>query len=145
MQLMSPLTALKIILIYVQGCEKRKPKHIITDWMKNKLENLSFINLDRYQFVELPSSHEIQTTLSLDRCQLSSFNEKHFSHLILRQTCMTLTLELETLFLEVLNISQMYPNTSKVRFVKGLANYIKQRHMFQHVKHICPNNLPLPQ
>ena len=27
---------------------KRKPKHIITDWMKNKLKNLSFIILDRY-------------------------------------------------------------------------------------------------
>ena len=44
----SPLTALKIILIYVWGREKRKPKHIITDWMKNKLKNLSFIILDGY-------------------------------------------------------------------------------------------------
>ena len=42
----SPLTALKIILIYVWGREKRKPKNIITDWMKNKLKNLSFINLN---------------------------------------------------------------------------------------------------
>ena len=125
MQLVSPLTVLKIILIYVQGCEKRKRKHIIMDWMKNKLENLRFINFDRYLFVELPSSHGIQTALSLDRCQLSSFNEPDFSHLILGQTCMALTL-----FLEALNTSQIYPNTSKVRFVKGLANYIKQRHMF---------------
>ena len=38
---------------------------------------------------------------------------------------MVLTLELETLFLEVLNTSYIYPNTSKVRFVKGLANYKK--------------------
>ena len=34
-------------------------------------------------------------------------------------------LDLETKFLEVLIISLIYPNTSKVRFVKGLANYIK--------------------
>ena len=38
---------------------------------------------------------------------------------------MALTLELETLFLEVLNTSYIYPITSKVRFVKKLANYIK--------------------
>ena len=74
-QFVSTLTATKIILIYVQVCEKRKPKHIIMDWMKNRLENLSFINLDRYLSVELLSSHRIQIALSLDRCQLSSFNE----------------------------------------------------------------------
>ena len=33
--------------------------------------------------------------------------------------------KLELLFFEVLNTSQIYPITSKVRFVKGLANYIK--------------------
>ena len=41
------LTTLKIILIYVLGCEKRKPKYILMDWMKNSSEKLSFINLDR--------------------------------------------------------------------------------------------------
>ena len=66
--------------------------------MKKKLENFSFINLDRYLSVELPA-------LSLDRCKLSSFNEQHFLQLILGQTCMTLTFELEILFLEVLNTS----------------------------------------
>ena len=30
------------------GCEKRKPKNAITDWMKNRPEILSLINLDRY-------------------------------------------------------------------------------------------------
>ena len=35
-QLVNTLTALKIILLYVQGCEKRKPKHINTDWSQNK-------------------------------------------------------------------------------------------------------------
>ena len=42
-----PLMALKIILIYVYSCEKRKPKHILMDWMKNSSEKLSFIDLDR--------------------------------------------------------------------------------------------------
>ena len=35
---------------------------------------------------------------------------------------MVLTLDLETLFLEALNTSYIYPITSKVRFVKGLTN-----------------------
>ena len=38
---------------------------------------------------------------------------------------MALILELKTLFLEALNTSLIYPNTSKVRFVNGLSNYIK--------------------
>ena len=37
---------------------------------------------------------------------------------------MALTLNLETLFLEVLNTSWIYLITSKVRFVKGLVNSI---------------------
>ena len=45
--LVSTVTALKIILIYVQGCEKRKPKHVYMDWMKIRTENLIFVNLDR--------------------------------------------------------------------------------------------------
>ena len=48
MQLVSPLTALKIILLYVLGCEKRKPKYTITDWSQNSPEKLNFINLDIY-------------------------------------------------------------------------------------------------
>ena len=42
------MTALKTILIYVQGCEKRKLKHLYMDWMKIKIEKLIFLNLDRY-------------------------------------------------------------------------------------------------
>ena len=38
------------------------------DWMKNSPEKLSFINLDKYLFVELLSNHGIQIALSLDRC-----------------------------------------------------------------------------
>ena len=75
--------------------------------------------------------------------QLSRFNDKHFSDLNLGQTYMASTLDLETKFLEVLNTSQIYPITSKVHFVKGLANS-----MLTYVPdmiHICPNNLPLWQ
>ena len=46
-QLVSPSMALKIILIYVYGCEKRKPKYTFMDWMKNSPEKLNFINLDK--------------------------------------------------------------------------------------------------
>ena len=56
---------------------------------------------------------------------------------------MALTLGLETLFLEVLNTSQIYPITSKTRFVKGLANSILT--YVPNMIHICPNNLPLWQ
>ena len=38
---------------------------------------------------------------------------------------MALTLDLNNMFFEVLNLSKIYPITSKVHFVKGLANYIK--------------------
>ena len=45
--LVSALTALKIILIYVQGCEKRKSKHVYTDWSEIRFEKLIYVNLDR--------------------------------------------------------------------------------------------------
>ena len=46
-------------------------------------------------------------------------------HLFLGQIFMALTLDINNMFLEVLNLSQIYPITSKVHFVKGLTNYIK--------------------
>ena len=51
---------------------------------------------------------------------------------------MALTLELETLFLEILNTSQIYPITRKVCFVKGLANF--KLTYVPNMVHICPNN-----
>ena len=45
--LASVVTTLKIILIYVLSCEKRKFKQIYTDWSEIKIENLIFVNLDR--------------------------------------------------------------------------------------------------
>ena len=50
---------------------------------------------------------------------------------------MALTLELEILFLEVLNISYIYPIISKVHFVKGLTNFILT--YVSNMIHICPN------
>ena len=41
------MTTLKIILIYVEGYEKRKPKHVSTDWSEVRSEKLIFINFDR--------------------------------------------------------------------------------------------------
>ena len=38
---------LKTILIYVYCCEKRKPKHIPIDWIKNSSKKLDFINLNK--------------------------------------------------------------------------------------------------
>ena len=50
---------------------------------------------------------------------------------------MALTLELEILSLKALNTSLIYPITSKVGFVKGLANSILT--YFLNMIHICPN------
>ena len=120
-QLAYALTALKIIILYVQGQKKRRPKHIITDWNQNRTEILFFIKLDRQLSVDVLSSScqvtGLEQLLKLDG-QLSSFNEQHFFSLNLGQTCMSSTLNLETQFFEVLNTSQIYLNTSKVRFVK---------------------------
>ena len=127
MQLVSPLTALKIIILYVQGSEKRKPKYAITNQSQNKSKILFFINLDRFLICQATVEPwgQNSSSSSIDG-QLSSFNDRHFSNLNLGQTYMASTLDLETKFLEVLKTSQFYPNTSKVRFVKGLASYIKQ-------------------
>ena len=46
--LASAMMAHKIILIYVSGCEKRKPKHVYTDWCEIRSEKLIFIDLDRW-------------------------------------------------------------------------------------------------
>ena len=130
-QLVNTLTAFKIILLYIQGCEKKRPKHINTDQSQNRIENLFFINLDRYPICQVAVEPRGWNSFlsSIDNqllSQLSSFNDMHFFSLFLGQTRMTLTLDLEIQFLEVLNIFQIYPNTSKVRFVKELDNYIKQ-------------------
>ena len=42
------VTALKIILIYVEGCEKRNPTQIHMDMNEISSENFDFAILDRY-------------------------------------------------------------------------------------------------
>ena len=55
-----PLTALKIILIYVKGCEKRNSTKILKDMHVIKSRKLDFIILDRYSLCQA-------STLDLDR------------------------------------------------------------------------------
>ena len=52
------MMALKTILIYVQGCEKRKPKHLYMGWMKIRIENIIFLNLDRYPIYRAAIKHQ---------------------------------------------------------------------------------------
>ena len=49
---------------------------------------------------------------------------------------MVLTLEFETLFLEALTTSSIYLITSKVRFVKGLANSTLTRDILTYVEKV---------
>ena len=52
---------------------------------------------------------------------------------------MVLILKLETLFLEALNTSYIYPITSKMHFVKELVNFILT--YVPNIIHICPNTV----
>ena len=56
--LASAVTALKIILIYVWDCKKRKLKHVYTDWIKIRTKNLIFINLNRYGIYRVAVEHQ---------------------------------------------------------------------------------------
>ena len=117
------------------------------DWMKFKAKNLIFKNLDRQVIcqellsINLKQFFKPQQILTIEIAV--KFEKPVLLHLNLGHICMALTLELETQFLEVLNTSQIYPITSKVCFVKGLANSIMT--FVPNMIHICPNNLPLWQ
>ena len=52
------MTALKIILIYVYGCEKRNYTQIHLDIRENKFENLNFVILDRCCFYQAAVEHQ---------------------------------------------------------------------------------------
>ena len=54
------VTALKIILIYVEGCEKRNPIQIHMDMNEISSGNFDFVILDR-------CSYCLASTLNLDR------------------------------------------------------------------------------
>ena len=55
------MMALKTILIYVQGYEKRKPKYLFTDWSEIRSEKLIFINLDRYLLCQAVVEYRAET------------------------------------------------------------------------------------
>ncbi|KAK9995839.1 hypothetical protein SO802_020525 [Lithocarpus litseifolius] len=56
-------------ILIVGGCEKRKLKHLITDWMKSNPGKLNFINLDRYPICRVAvKPRNSDSSLSLDRC-----------------------------------------------------------------------------
>ena len=61
----------------------------------------------------------------------AELNEQHFSHLNLEQTCMALTLELKIRFLEVLNTSSIYPNTSafcqRINQLQKIMTYVPNK------------------
>ena len=54
------MTALKIILIYVKGCEKRNPIQILKDMRVIRSGKLDFVILDRYSLCRA-------STIILDR------------------------------------------------------------------------------
>ena len=108
------VTAFKISLIYVQGCEKRNPTQIHKHGPKIRYENFDFVILNR-QYL-LSSCRDLDRQLSVRN--LSSFNEQHFF------TCF-LDRFVWLQFFEILNTCQIYPITSKMHFVERLVNYIK--------------------
>ena len=100
-----------------------------------KYENPNSRNLDRYldrqYFLSLIKPRQITicqaaVELSVRRCQaICPSLVNSFSSLVSWSNLHVFILDLNNMLLEVLNTSYIYPNTSKVRFVKGLANYTK--------------------
>ena len=89
-QLVNFMTALKIIILYVQGQEKRSLKDTFTDSKKTDQNFCFFLKPRQIVGVEQLSSrcqaHGLNSFLNLDTCQLSSFNELAFLNLFLGQT-----------------------------------------------------------
>ena len=107
----------KISLIYVQGCEKRNHIQIYKHGPKIRSENSNFVILDR-QYLS-SSCRDLDRQLSIRICPTLM---KNSSSLVSWTNLHGFNTRLELLFFEILNTSQIYPITSKVRFVKGLAN-----------------------
>ena len=72
---------------------------------ENSPEKLNFINLDRYPICRAAVEPQAGTALQVSIDASCQVLMNITFHLNLGQTCMALTLELETLFLEVLNTS----------------------------------------
>ena len=101
--------------------------------MKIRTEKFDFLKSRQITYLSRScQASGLNSLLNLKRYQLSRF-------LIIGQTCMVLTLKLETLFFEALNTSYIYQITSTVRFVKGLANSILT--YVPNMIHICPNTI----
>ena len=124
----SYMTASKISLIYVQGCEKRNPTQIHKHGPKIRSENLNSRNLDRYLDRQYMSSLikprqiaicRVAVELSVHRYQAicPTLVNNFFSlvHLFLGPILLALILDLNNMFLKVLNSSQIYQNRSKDR------------------------------
>ena len=123
------------IYIYIQSCKKRNPTQIHKHEPKIKYENLNFCNLDRYLDRQYLSSLikprqiticQAAIELSVRRCRaICPALVNSFSSLVSWSNHHVFILDLNNMFLEVLNTSYIYLNTSKVRFIKGLVNYTK--------------------
>ena len=127
----SYVTASKISFIYVQGCEKRNPSYTCQHGPKIRFEILNSRNLDRSYLSSLIKPRQIAicreaVELFVRGCRaICPALMNSFLHLFFGSIFMALILDLNNMFFEILNTSQIYPNTSKLRFVKELANYIK--------------------
>ena len=86
----------------------------------------NFVILNRFSFCRA-------STLNLDRKDSVKVLINSTSSLVSWSDLHDFNTKLEHLFLEILNPSQIYPITSKVRFVKGLANYIKYVPKISHM------------
>ena len=98
-QVASPLTALKIIFIYVQGCENRNPTQIHMDMCEIRSRNLNFVILDRYSFYRVAVQHQHYTSIDMIRRSIFRALIAHL-HLFLGQICMSSILNLNTCVLK---------------------------------------------
>ena len=122
---------------------KKNPTQIHMDMRVIRSEKSDFVILDSTTYVKLLSSFNIksrQKGFCRDFCRVLM---NITSSLVSWSDLNGFNTKLEHLFLEVLNSSQIYSITNKVRFVKGLANL---HNYVSNNSHICPNSFrSIPQ